>query len=222
MRDVVGWDVRTWSTAFQFWDAALGAPVAPLRCLEVGAGPGGPSLWLALRGHRVVCSNYSDTESLARPLHERYGVTDMVEYRDVDVTDIPWENEFDVIVFKSVLGGIGSDPGLAASAITQIHKALKPGGRLLYAENARGTVFHRLARTIAYRVRQARWRFLPVTELRGLLSIFASHELHTTGVAAMFGTSENARRRLAAIDDAVLIRVTPPGWRYVAYGVATK
>lgn len=224
MRDVAGWDVHTWSAAFRFWgtvidDAATGRS---LQCLEIGAGPGGPSLWLALRGHRVVCSNRSDTELLARPLHEKYGVLDRIEYQDVDVTDIPWENHFDVVVFKSVLGGIGADPQLPVRAMAQIHRALKPSGLLLYAENARGTVLHRVARWLAYRVRNGSWRFLGVGELRRLLSIFRTWELHTTGVAALFGTTEARRERLAAADSLFLTRVTPPSWRYVAFGVAVK
>ena len=107
MRDIVGWDVRTWSTAVEFWDGELDSS-EPLQCMEIGAGPGGPSLWLALQGHTVLCTNFQNTRGQAEPLHKRYGVTG-VTYEDVDATRIPFENRFDLIIFKSVLGGVGSD-----------------------------------------------------------------------------------------------------------------
>lgn len=223
MRDIVGWDVRTWSAAIGFWDRVLGSPDAALDCLELGAGPGGPSLWLALKGHRVVCSNRANTRAQASPLHERYELPGSIQYRDIDATSIPYENHFDVIVFKSVLGGVGSDGGAAqALAIAQIHKALKPGGRLLFAENVRGTVWHRIIRAFANRARRAAWRYVSYAELRTLLGVFAGHELHSTGVLAVFGFSEAQRTLLAAADERGFNRITPARWRYMGYGVAWK
>jgi len=122
-----------------------------------------------------------------------------------------------------VLGGVGAFGGvdLQQRAVDEIFKALKPGGRLLYAENLRATVIHRAARAVAYRVRGSAWRFVTITQLRRFLSRFADQELHTTGVLAVFGTTEHRRGRLASIDR-ILNRVAPRGWKYVAYGVATK
>lgn len=221
MRDIVGWDVRTWSTAVEFWESQLGSSDAPLDAMEVGAGPGGPSLWLALQGHTVLCTNYHDAAGQARPLHERYGVSG-ITYQDVDATDIPFENQFDLIVFKSVLGGVGSQFEAQQRAVNGMLRALKPGGRLLYAENLRSTWLHRAARAIAYRVRKSSWRFMSVKEMHTLLAGFESHELYTTGSLALFGVTEGQRRALAAVDDAVFNRLTPSRWRYVSYGIATK
>ncbi|MDH6180373.1 SAM-dependent methyltransferase [Microbacteriaceae bacterium SG_E_30_P1] len=221
MRDIVGWDVRTWSTAVEFWNDHLGPTDAPLRCLEVGAGPGGPSLWLALQGHTVVCTNFQNTEGQARPLHDRYGVTG-ITYQDVDATAIPFENEFDLVIFKSVLGGVGREFEAQQRAMAGMLRALKPGGRLFFAENLRSTWFHRAARAIAYRIRGSSWRFMSVREMHQLLSGFREHELYTTGSLALFGVTEGQRGALAAVDDAFADRLTPPSWRYVSYGVATK
>jgi SAM-dependent methyltransferase len=223
MRDIVGWDVRTWSTAINYWERTLGDTDAPLTCLELGAGPGGPTLWLALRGHHVICSNWANTREQASPLHERYDVPGTIEYVDIDATSIPYENHFDLIVFKSVLGGVGSDGGLAQQkAMDQIVKALKPGGRLLFAENVRGTIIHRMIRAFANRARRAAWHYPSYTELRGLLSPFASRELRTTGVLAVFGVKESQRRALAGADQAVFNKITPARWRYMGYGTAVK
>lgn len=52
----------------------------------------------------------------------------MIEYRAVDATDIPFSEEFDVIGFKAVLGGIGrGGRETQARAIREMHKALKKG-----------------------------------------------------------------------------------------------
>jgi len=221
VRDIVTWDVRTWSTAVVYWDRVLGTPEKPLRCLEIGAGPGGPSLWLALQGHDVLCTNWQATREQAAPLHDQYGVSDRIEYTDVDATAIPYENEFDLIVFKSVIGGVG-DRDAQDRAMEGIHRALKPGGRLLFAENLRGTVFHRLVRAIAYRVRGTSWRYVTVKELQPHLARYSSHDLRTTGFLAMFGLRERQRDTLAAADDAVFNRLLPRSWHYVSYGTAIK
>jgi SAM-dependent methyltransferase len=223
MHDIVGWDVRTWATAIQFWDDTLGESDRPLICLELGAGPGGPSLWLALKGHSVLCSNREWTEAHAGPLHARYPDAKGIRYEDIDVTAIPYENHFDVIVFKSVLGGVataGAD--LPRQAIEQIMRALKPGGRLLFAENIRGTPLHRAARALAYRMRRSSWVFPSLAQIEALLGGFGHRDVRTTGVLAMFGVTEGQRRALAGADARVVNRATPRSWRYVSYGVATK
>jgi SAM-dependent methyltransferase len=220
MRDIVTWDVRTWSTAVLFWERAL-PKGRKLRCLEIGAGPGGPSLWLALQGHDVLCTNWQATEVQASPLHERYGVSGRIRYLDVDATRIPFENEFDLVVFKSVIGGVGSKAA-QDRAMRGILRALKPGGTLLFAENLRGTVFHRLARAIAYWMRGTSWRYVTVKELGPHLAEYASHDIRTTGFFAMFGLRERHRDALAVADERVFNRLVPARWRYVGYGTATK
>ena len=218
--DIIGWDVRTWSKAVDHWSAVLppGGPV--LRCLEIGAGPGGPSLWLALRGHDVTCSNFENTRDQAGPLHERYGV-DTITYENIDANAIGYDAEFDLIIFKSVLGGAGSSAAQQRDIVAGMHRALKPGGRLLFAENLRSTWLHRIVRAVAYRFRGTSWRYLTRRELDDMLGVFESHDLRTTGFLALFGMTEAQRRRLAAADDAVFNRV-PASWRYVAFGSATK
>lgn len=225
MADIVGWDVRTWSRAVEFWQQAVDPAPSVLRCLELGAGPGGPSLWLALLGHDVLCSNQDNTASFAAPLHDRYrdqlaGSGGSIEYQDVNAREIGFENEFDIVVFKSVLGGLGDDTD-QARAVAGILRALKPGGRLLFAENVRGTALHQAARSAMNRRRNANWRFSPVSRLHELLGGFSQVELHTTGVLGVFGVNEPQRRALAGADRA-LNRITPSRWRYMAYGVATK
>jgi SAM-dependent methyltransferase len=223
LSDIVGWDVRTWSSAVRYWDSEIAPAGEVLSCLEVGAGPGGPSLLLALKGHSVVCSDQSGTELHASPLHERYGVTDRVTYRDIDVTAIPLSTGFDIVIFKSVLGGVGT-LGRAAQeqAVSEILRVLKPGGRLFFAENLRGTFVHRIARAIAYRIRGTSWAYPTLADVESLLAGFSHRDLTTTGVVAMFGVTEGQRRALAGLDKRFFNRITPASCRYVVYGVAVK
>lgn len=220
--EIFGWDVHTWSPALELWREALGSSDRVLECLEVGAGPGGPSLWLAAQGHSVVCSNWSNSRELAAPLHSRFPKITTIEYCDVDMTAIPWESHFDVVVFRSVLGGV-QPVGIESqrAAIEQILRALKPGGILLFAENTRGTILHRVARALARRRRAGPWSYPTIAQLAGHLEGFSSWQMKHTGVAAMFGLTESQRSALARVDDAFLNRL-PPRWRYVAYGTATK
>lgn len=224
LADVIGWDVRTWAPAVEAWERAL--PAGRLDVLEVGAGPGGPSLWLALKGHRVVVSDLAATEAQARPLHERYGVAETIEYRDLDLTaGLPYRDAFDVIVFKSVLGGLGGvDPELPGHALDEIRVALRPGGVLLWAENIRGNWMHRGARALAYRIRGvAMWQYPSLRRLKDLLTErFVDVDVRVGGVVAVFGTSEAARHRLAGADRALLNRLVPASWHYMAYGSARK
>lgn len=221
--DILGWDVRTWSPALDCWAAAIGERAAPMRCLEVGAGPGGPSLWLASLGHEVVCTNLADTEAQAAPLHRRFGVGHRVEYRDIDLREgLPFRDDFDVVVFKSVLGGLGDDPAFARDVMAQIHAALRPGGHLLFAENTRGGMLHRGARRLAYRIRRSSWRYPTLAELDGLLAGYRDVRMRVGGVAAVFGPTEGIRDVLARLDRAVLERLAPRDWHYMAYGTARR
>lgn len=218
--DIVGWDVRTWAKAVAYWESMLPDDGRVLRCLEIGAGPGGPSLWLAARGHDVICSNVENTRMQAEPLHERYGVG-TIRYEDINARNIPYRDEFDVVIFKSVLGGAGSTLEQQHQVLGEIHGALVPGGLLLFAENLRGSWLHRGVRALAYRIRRASWRFVAPHEMRGMLAIFDTWELRSTGFLALFGVTEGQRRVLAAADDAIGVAV-PASWRYVGFGSATK
>lgn len=221
LEDVVQWDVGNWSTAVRFWDRAVDWSRVE-TCLEVGGRSGGLSLWMAKKGKKVVCSDLKDTAIKAAALHRKYNLASSIEYRDIDATDIPYENHFDVVAFKSVLGVIGSaDKQAQQTTIDQIHKALKPGGQLLFAENLAATRLHNFVRQ-RFIWWADQWRYITVDEMREFLRNYSKYELHTTGVLGTFGRTERQRRLLAAIDRGVLNRVAPQSWKYIVYGTARK
>ncbi|HET9031247.1 MAG TPA: class I SAM-dependent methyltransferase [Candidatus Aquilonibacter sp.] len=221
--DVLKWDVGNWSAALPYWERHGRLADGPLDCLEIGANQGGLSAWLATHGHHVLCSDLERCEAGARPLIERHGLLENVRFADIDATEIPYENRFDVIIFKSVLGGVGHNGEIERQrkAVASMYRALRPGGRLLFAENLSGSGLHKFFRSTFVRWGNA-WRYVTVDEMLDFLRDFSDVKYATTGVLGTFGRNERQRQMLASVDRKVLNTVTPPTWRYIMYGVATK
>lgn len=222
VRDVVEWDIENWSRALDFWDRRISA-LPPSSCLELGARRGGLSLWLALRGHTVVCSDLENNSEVAGPLHASYGVADKITYEAIDATNIPYENHFDVIAFKSLLGGVAwdGDASRQAAAVRSMYRALKPGGLLLFAENLRGSKLHQAARARFVKWNSI-WRYVSIDEMLAYLQPFSSVDYATTGFTGLFGRSPRLSRVLGTIDGLVFDKLVAPGSRYIMYGVARK
>ncbi len=224
LSEVVSWDVGNWAAALKFWERYGGLTDGEaLDCLEVGANGGGLSLWLATLGHRVICSDQRDTQRTAGALIDRYSASERVRFEDIDATNIPYEDAFDIVVFKSVLGGIGHDDQAARQeqAITSMYRALRQGGRLLFAENLVGSRLHRYFRSAFVRW-GTRWRYVSIEEMRGFLKPFRTVKFDTAGVLGALGRTERQRRVLSRFDRAGLSHIVPPSWNYIIYGVATK
>jgi SAM-dependent methyltransferase len=220
--DIIEWDVVNWRQALPIWKAALVGMKGPLRCLELGGRRGGPSLWLALQGHHVVCSDIDGPTEEARALHRKYGVEALISYEAINALDIPYEHAFDVVIFKSIVGGIARDgqDDRKEAVMHQIHKALKPGGTLLFAENLAGSGLHRFLRRHFVKWGAA-WNYLRYDELTGLLGPFEGSKYETIGFLGAFGRTENQRQLLGMADKA-LRHVTSNRNRYIVAGYARK
>jgi SAM-dependent methyltransferase len=222
--DIVGWDVVNWSRALDFWESRPGFAPAGARALELGCGGnGGMSLWLATKGCRVLCSGYQGVQEAARTAHRAYGVERLIEYATVDACAIPYRGEFDLVCYKSMLGRIVEDGPLevARDVVAQILKALKPGGKLLFAENLAATRLHHALRQ-RWGTGKNRWRYFTVEELIELHAGFAAFEHTTFGFTGCLGRTEGQRRLLGRLDGRLFDRSVPAGWRYILAGVATK
>jgi SAM-dependent methyltransferase len=224
LQDIIQWDVRNWAKALLFWEKAVAWHRIPGPCLEIGAREGGLSLWLAQKGMKVICSDLERTEATASALHKKYGVGPRIQYLDIDATNIPFENHFGLVVFKSVLGalGYGGAKNRQTTAMNEIFKALKPGGKLLFAENLKATPVHAWLRRHVVGGYARSWRYVAIQEMESFLRPFSDCQLHTTGFVSLFGKTETQRDFLALVDQAILDKVVPKTWRYIAYGVATK
>ncbi len=221
-RDIFHWDTVNWSICLPLWEPEVSA--GPCDCLEIGSGPGGLSLWLAAKGHNVICSDRSPPGPAVRELHHRHGVAQRIQYETIDANEIPYSDRFDVIIFKSVLGSIwanGGPEGLRRP-LRQIHKALKAKGRLLFAENLRATALHMYCRKRFLNRTEASWRYPRIHDvLSALGEDWANVRYRTTGFLGTFGRSERQRSALGYIDK-VITPCLPRSWHYVMAGVAIK
>ena len=222
LNEIIQWDVRSWSKALHYWEQNVDWSEVG-TALELGGRQGGLSLWLALKGKNVICSDLCNAKQTAEPLHSKYNVASLISYEDIDATAIPYTNHFDVIAFKSVIGGIGRGDNIAKQqrVFDEIHKALKPGGKLLFAENLVGSSWHQQLRKRFVLWGNA-WRYVTVEDLKRFMQNFHSSEVKTTGIAAAFGRTEGQRSLLSRIDDLFLRQICPQNWNYIAYGIAEK
>ncbi|MDR1904254.1 MAG: class I SAM-dependent methyltransferase, partial [Treponema sp.] len=138
-------------------------------------------------------------------------------------TDIRYENYFDIIVFKSIIGGIGRNNNIQMQekVFTEIYKSLKPGGKLLFAENLIASPLHQFLRKKFIRWGRD-WRYIALNELSRFLSPFKSYKNEVTGILAALGRTEWQRNMLAYIDQLILNHICPDNWKYIVYGIAEK
>lgn len=222
LRDIIQWDVSSWKSALVFWESCLG-DVSGARVLDVGARDGGISLYWALRGCEVVCSDLRGPSDAARELHQRHGVANRVSYAEIDATRMALpDGKFDIVCFKSVLGGIGGACGFEGqqASVNEMHRVLKPGGRLVFAENMEASRLHRFLRTRFVRW-GARWKYLQVEELQDLLRPFRDARLEFHGFWSALGRREWQRTWLHTIDR-VIQPLIPNRQRYIVLGCARK
>ncbi|MBK9513859.1 MAG: methyltransferase domain-containing protein [Flavobacteriales bacterium] len=140
--------------------------------------------------------------------------------KHIDATAIPKPDaSFDVVIFKSMIGAL-STKEKQAQAIREMHRVLKRGGVLLFAENLQGTRLHTWLRKrfVAW---DHYWRYLDPVKDRDLFVPFARLDDHTTGLLANLGRSEGQRDVLARFD-AVVSPLVPPTQRTIWFGVAVK
>lgn len=222
-QDILEWDVHNWKKAVDFWEQHVCWPSFPATALEVGARHGGLSLFLALKGFQVVCSDLGIPGETARHLHGKYSVTEQISYRALDATQLDCAAEtFDVVVFKSILGGIGR-PGqahLKQRAIQEIYRVLKPGGYLLFGENLQATRWHQWLRQhfVPWSVY---WGYVTVAEMHQLLSPFRQVHSNSYGVLGLLGRQEWQRQWLGWLDDQIESWLNKDQ-RYLICGVAQK
>lgn len=221
--DFVEWDTTNWAKALAFWERSVDLENNNYSCLELGGRRGGLSLWLAIKGNNVICSDLKNPESEAGLIHQKYYSKSRITYQAIDATDIPYENFFDIVIFKSILGGISRDGNghLNQVVVDQIFKALKPGGKLLFAENLKGSKLHRFLRKKLVRWGDS-WNYLDVRQLPILLRNFEGIEYKTAGFLGTLGRSELQRNILGTIDTFTFDWLAENDLKYIVFGYCSK
>lgn len=220
--EVLDWDVSTWSKAVSFWQRTNGRYLRGARILEIGARDGGLTQWLVAAGAaQVVCTDLRGPTEVAKQRHANHLATGVVVHTDLDATDIGFTNEFDVVIFKSVLGGVGAVGGYESQrrAVDSMRSALQPGGVLLFAENISASPLHRALRQHFVRW-GSNWLYPSRGDLLNMLSGFERVEYSTAGFIGLLGRTERQRSLLARADSLLLDWAVNPTWNYVMFGAA--
>ena len=219
LNDIIDWDVVNWSKAISFWEKNAAIKDKSYNCLELGANKGGLSLWLAQNRNTVLCTDLNGPEKSARFIHEKYKCSERVEYAALDATKIPFKNHFDVVVFKSILGGISGDRNEYKNlTVKEMYEALKPGGMLLFAENLEATSLHKVLRK---KYGTKNWNYLKMTEISDVFRPFSKIKYTTVGFLGCMGRTASQRNLLGKVDT-VLEKIIPKKYRYILIGVAIK
>jgi SAM-dependent methyltransferase len=223
VKDIIQWDIRNWSHCLEFWRDHSQQNFKNLNALEIGAREGGLSLWLAINGCEVTCSDIDYPDDRAKSLHKKYNVHGQIHYESIDVTNIPFKDHFDIIVLKSVLGGIRGDDdyGIQQRAVEQIHQSLKTGGELFFAENLSASPVHQFLRKKCLNWGD-RWKYPTIDEIVNYLEIFKTSEYTVRGYLGALGRSEWQRMILGELDNLIFNWITPVNWRYIMIGLARK
>ena len=201
--DIIEWDIVNWGQAIKYWDRELDFCKINY-CLEIGARRGGLSLWLALHGiDTIECSDRFDNSKEALSMHRKYGLNS-VQYKVINATEINQTEKYDLICFKSVLGGIGYNNNKSAQekAINEIYCALKPGGLLIFTENLKGSKLHTFLRKNFVKWGD-KWRYLSLDELLAMTNKFNNIQYKTYGFFGTMGRKEWQRYLLGKLDSLI-------------------
>jgi hypothetical protein len=220
--DIINWDIVNWSKALDFWEKEIELENKNYKCLEIGGRKGGLSLWLALKGNNVICSDLESPEKLASEVHVKYDCNSLITYQAVDTTNIQYREYFDIIAFKSILGGISRNNNneMKKKTIDEIAKALKENGVLLFAENIDASILHKLFRKI-FVIWGKEWNYLKISEISNVFQSFSSIKYITVGFWGAFGRNERQRSVLGKFDR-IFEKIVPYNKRYILIGIAKK
>jgi hypothetical protein len=153
IEDCCGWNKKTWADAIEFAISALPDDLRSKTILEIGASDRSTVAPIfAARGARVYCSYYSKPPGLIENAHlkyirTKYHLTAMIPTFEASIAEIT--GRFDVIIMKSVLGGIFRNDDYDAIG-GMIHKLLRDNvsddGFILTVDNGYIGPFHQLRR----------------------------------------------------------------------------
>ncbi len=222
--EVVEWDIKNWSSAIRFWEKDMPENLEGKKVLDIGGRNGGLSLFWALKGADVVCSDISsDGYKRAKKLHKKYGVSEKISYEIINVLEMSYQEEFDIVTFKSVLGGGVGSKGhndRQKLMIENIYNALKPEGTLYFAENLIASSFHQWARKKFTKWGDS-WRYISIGEAKKLTGNFASFSYWCGGVFGCFGRNKALALFFGNID-CIFDRFFRPETKYIISGICKK
>jgi SAM-dependent methyltransferase len=122
-------------------------PPPPARLLDMGCGTGWTSRFFARAGYDVVGVDIApDMIRLADEARRDEGLENL-RFAVYDYEELPYEGEFDAVVFYDALHHAVDE----ALAVAQAYRALVPGGRCLTSEPGEGHADNPLTRAAVHR-----------------------------------------------------------------------
>jgi len=101
-----------------------------------------------------------------------------------------------------------------------MHKALKPGGVLLFSENLKASGLHQSMRKHFVKWGEE-WNYPTLETMKDLCSPFEEVQQSTGGFLGAFGRTNSQRNALAKMDRA-FDRLANSSQRYICFGVLKK
>jgi ubiquinone/menaquinone biosynthesis C-methylase UbiE len=219
------WDIFNWSRVLSLWEPKileLKKNSRQLKGLEIGGRQGGLSLMMA--NEYKINTVLTDVQFTSKQIKyiEEYDIYGLISTENQNVMNLTYEsNQFDLIIFKSVLGALGSIQNQEL-ALKEIYRCLKPGGVMLFAENLRCTWVHSLLRNIFNPWSRSHWYYPSYNELGASLNlIFSESRLEYFGFLGLFSRGKSINYVLSKID-VIIAPVIPNSWRYIAFGWCSK
>ncbi|WP_276133704.1 class I SAM-dependent methyltransferase [Polluticoccus soli] len=226
--DIIEWDVLNWSQLIRFWTPIVEQLPKNSNILAIGERNGGLTTWLSLLGHKVVCTDRNFPTEKAKADHCRLRLTEKITYASLDIVhaNLP-TNSFDLVIGKSVIGGLKADPsdratrnfGVQRKAVDNVYALLKNGGYFLSAENMRGTQL--MQRYRLHRHKERGWRYLGWEELPLLYEQFCLREVRSFGVLPTNFHSDTVNRACYWANRYILTTL-PKEYKYISFVVAQK
>ena len=169
VRLAFGWNHKAWSHAFRVSNFQL--PNRLDRILEIGASRHSMvSLIFDGLASEIVISYYTEeqrqgAEQYLTSVRQGYNLKSKYVLEQIDATTV--EGSFDIVIMKSVLGGIFRQNSSTISDVTDfigslILRTVKPEGLLISIDNGKSILESTLSR---FGARKNHWRFFRKSEL---------------------------------------------------------
>jgi hypothetical protein len=220
---IIEWDVNNWSKLIKYWQPIVNSLPKSAKILCIGERNGGLTLWLAMQGFNVVCTDRVYPTSKAIEIHKSYNVNNRIAYKEYDILEkYPDDLKFDLIIAKSVLGGIKNEytdsttrnKEARIKAIGNLHEALTKNGTILFAENMKGSLFLDACRKFSGKKKG--WHYFTVPEIKELFQPFNSLNIKYFGLIPTYGNGV-ILNKLIYLFNYLLQPVTPNSFKYISF-----
>ena len=215
----IDWDIPNWSRALQYLDKHRHTEFYGKKVLEIGSGYGGLSFWAASNGAKVLCSDIVAPSEVAINMAKKYKIKN-IKFEKLNVLEMPYRDEFDFVLFKSVLGGICRSNNFSdlKRIMYGIHDVLKPAGECLFIENMNGTFLHQYLRK-RYGAGKNMWHYSSMEDFTDLSKPFKFVKYRTFG---FLGGGEFLLKNFRSKMDFYFEKIIPATWNYIYAGIYRK